>query len=251
MEKMEPQTSNYIEPAKEKMNISVSLFKLALGAFFLALVLGLPSGITAWFDGLPWTGEMETIALAVIIPFLLILGWRFLALRLPILLLGALLILKIVLFLGSPAGGWLVKVHPSLTQEQQKLFQKEPIFTSELNKNIFDNTDLLTDDSANEKTIKILSSNGELNNYDIIHYATHAIVIDEVPELNAIIQFAEDGRRKAIESERCLYKNEKLGLFHGVPFTVKDCIDTAGILIDFPFPATTAIGKVPKTPKAF
>ena len=50
------------------------------------------------------------------------------------------------------------------------------------------------------------------------------------PELNAIIQFAEDGRKKAIDAEMSLYKNEKLGLFHGVPFTVKDCIDTAGIL---------------------
>ena len=65
---------------------------------------------------------MESIVLAVIIPFLLILGWRFISLRLPILLLGALLILKIVLFLGSPAGGWLVKVHPPLTQELSYLY---------------------------------------------------------------------------------------------------------------------------------
>ena len=103
------------------MNTPVPFFKLVLGSGGLALVLGLPSGITAWFDGLPWAGEMETVVLAIIIPFLLILGWRFLALRLPILLLSALLILKIVLFLGSPAGGWLVKVHPNLTQEQSPL----------------------------------------------------------------------------------------------------------------------------------
>ena len=97
------------------MDNLISFSKLTLGCFFLTLVIALPSGITAWFDGLPWTGEKETIALAIIIPFLFILGWRFLALRLPILLLGALLILKIVLFLGSPNGGWLVKVYPSST----------------------------------------------------------------------------------------------------------------------------------------
>ena len=105
-----------------KLNSPAFFFKFILGAFLLAFVLGLPSGITAWFDGLPWTGEAETLALSVIIPFLLILGWRFLSLRLPIFLLGVLLILKTVLFLGSPAGGWLVKVYPNLTQEQSGLF---------------------------------------------------------------------------------------------------------------------------------
>ena len=81
------------------MDNLISFSKLTLGCIFLAIVIALPSGITAWFDGLPWTGEKETIALAIIIPFLFILSWRFLTLRLPILLLGALLILKIVLFL--------------------------------------------------------------------------------------------------------------------------------------------------------
>jgi hypothetical protein len=103
------------------MDNLISFSKLTLGCFFLAIVIALPSGITAWFDGLPWTGEKETIALAIIIPFLFILGWRFLALRLPILLLVALLILKIVLFLGSPAGGWLVKVYPSTTHDSSAL----------------------------------------------------------------------------------------------------------------------------------
>ena len=101
-----------------KLNSPVFFFKLALGASLLALVLGLPSGITSWFDGLPWTGEAETVVLSVIIPFLLILGWRFLSLRLPIAVLGALLILKLILFLASPPGGWLVRVIPSVGQGQ-------------------------------------------------------------------------------------------------------------------------------------
>jgi hypothetical protein len=103
------------------MDNLISLSKLTLGCILLVIVIALPSGITAWFDGLPWTGEKETIALAIIIPFLFLLSWRFLALRLPILLLGALLILKIVLFLGSPAGGWLIKVYPSATHDSSVL----------------------------------------------------------------------------------------------------------------------------------
>ena len=57
-----------------KLNSPVSFIKLVPGAFLLTLVLGLPTGITAWFDGLPWTSETETLAMSVIIPFLLILG---------------------------------------------------------------------------------------------------------------------------------------------------------------------------------
>ena len=102
-----------------KLNSPVFFFKLALGVFLFAFVLGLPSGITSWFDGLPWTGEAETVVLSVIIPFLLILGWRFLSLRFPIAVLCALLILKLMLFLASPSGGWLVRViTPSVNQGQ-------------------------------------------------------------------------------------------------------------------------------------
>ncbi len=56
--------------------------------------------------------------LSVIIPFLLILGWRFLSLRFPVALLVVLLILKLILFLISPSSGLLVKVHPNLSQEK-------------------------------------------------------------------------------------------------------------------------------------
>ncbi|MDA8560425.1 hypothetical protein N9L33_01330 [Nitrospinae bacterium] len=98
-----------------KLNSSVSFLKLTFGASLLALVLGLPSGITAWFDGLPWTGKTETLVLSVIIPFFLILGWRFLSLRKPVALLSLLLVLKLILFLASPSGGWLVRVTPGAT----------------------------------------------------------------------------------------------------------------------------------------
>ena len=105
-----------------KLNSAVFFFNLTLGVFLFAFVLGLPSGITAWFDGLPWTGEAETLTLSVIIPFLLILGWRFLSLRLPIIILGILLILKLMLFLASPSGGWMVRVMtPNVNQGQSSL----------------------------------------------------------------------------------------------------------------------------------
>jgi len=54
-------------------------------------------------------------------------------------------------------------------------------------KGIFDKTDLLTGERANEKYLKKLSTTGELYNYDIIHFATHATVINEFPELSAIV----------------------------------------------------------------
>ena len=100
------------------MDNLISFSKLTLGIMLFGLVFALPSGISAWFDGLPWVNATETLAVFVVVPFLLILGWRFLALRLPMLFLSVLLVLKIVLFVGSPSGGWLIKVDPNLTQEQ-------------------------------------------------------------------------------------------------------------------------------------
>ena len=83
-----------------------------LGVLVLGVVIALPTGITALFDGLPWTHEAETLAMVAVIPFLLVLGWRFLSLRLPVIFLVVLLALKLVLFAGAPESGWLVKVTP-------------------------------------------------------------------------------------------------------------------------------------------
>jgi hypothetical protein len=95
---------------------------LVLGVIFLGLILVIPSGISAYFDGLPWVNSTETLTLSVVVPFLVALGWRFLSLRISVFFLGALLLLKIVLAVGSPASGWLIKVHPNLTQEQSADF---------------------------------------------------------------------------------------------------------------------------------
>jgi len=96
----------------------IKCFKIIFSAVLLGLVFGIPSGMTAKFDGLPWVNGLETITLSVVVPFLLALGWRFLLLRVSVLSLGVLLVLKILMFVGSPNSGWLVKLYPNLTPEQ-------------------------------------------------------------------------------------------------------------------------------------
>jgi hypothetical protein len=111
------QTSDAPSNTMGKLKMPSSILCLVMGVSSLGLVMAFPSGIAGWFDGLPWAGKMETLTLSVIIPFLLILGWRFLALRFSIIFLGVLFFLKAILFIGSPASGWLVKIHPNLSSE--------------------------------------------------------------------------------------------------------------------------------------
>ena len=123
------QTPTSSKDNNEKSNNSGLLLSMTLGVLSLGFLLALPSGILAWFDGLPWTGEAETLALSVIIPFVLILRWRFLSFRFSILFLCALLFLKVILFMGSPSSGLLFKIHPNLIPEN--LAQLYPFRTVE------------------------------------------------------------------------------------------------------------------------
>jgi aspartyl-tRNA(Asn)/glutamyl-tRNA(Gln) amidotransferase subunit A len=50
------------------------------------------------------------------------------------------------------------------------------------------------------------------------------------PKVNAIVTLADGARAAAKQAEAAIMKGEKLGPLHGVPFTVKDSIDTAGVL---------------------
>ncbi len=111
------QTSSSPDSGNEKPGTTGSFLQVVSGLGAFGLLLALPTGIYAWFDGLPWTGGVETVALSVVIPFLLILRWRFLSQRLSILLIFSLLFLKAVLFFGSPSSGLLVKLHPNLSKE--------------------------------------------------------------------------------------------------------------------------------------
>ena len=60
---------------------------------------------------------------------------------------------------------------------------------------IFDNVKKLSGSNATELSVKLLT---ELNDYDIIHFATHSITIDRVPSASSIVllpskDYNEDG----------------------------------------------------------
>src|ERR1700761_4781458 len=50
------------------------------------------------------------------------------------------------------------------------------------------------------------------------------------PRVNAIVNIAEDALKAAKEAEAAGQRGGDLGPLHGVPFTVKDSIDTANVL---------------------
>jgi Asp-tRNA(Asn)/Glu-tRNA(Gln) amidotransferase A subunit family amidase len=49
------------------------------------------------------------------------------------------------------------------------------------------------------------------------------------PRLNAIVTEAADAEERAREAEAAVQRGDELGPLHGVPFTVKDTFDTAGV----------------------
>src|SRR5438128_8325295 len=49
------------------------------------------------------------------------------------------------------------------------------------------------------------------------------------PSLNAIVTLAPDAIDRAREAEAAVIRGDDLGALHGVPITIKDTIDTAGL----------------------
>ncbi len=49
------------------------------------------------------------------------------------------------------------------------------------------------------------------------------------PTLNAIVFFADDPMEQARQAEAEVMRGDELGPLHGVPYTLKDCIETAGM----------------------
>ena len=49
------------------------------------------------------------------------------------------------------------------------------------------------------------------------------------PKLNAIVTMVDGAMERARQAEAAAMRGESWGPLHGVPFTVKDCVDTAGI----------------------
>ncbi|MFC1528132.1 CHAT domain-containing protein, partial [Candidatus Neomarinimicrobiota bacterium] len=68
---------------------------------------------------------------------------------------------------------------------------------------IFDNAKLLKGDSATEKNIKELSETGNLTNFSILHFATHAFIDTEYPGLSALVM----ADKKNISNEEDGYLN--------------------------------------------
>lgn len=96
------------------------LMSIILGFILLLSVIGFPIKVSAWFDGLPWIGFVETLVTFVLVPFLMILGYQFLSFRWTLIFLSVTLILKIIIFLNAPASGWIVKVYPDMTLDEVK-----------------------------------------------------------------------------------------------------------------------------------
>ncbi|GJD51741.1 Acylamidase [Methylobacterium crusticola] len=65
------------------------------------------------------------------------------------------------------------------------------------------------------------------------------------PEVNAIVTVAQGALAAAKQAEAAVMAGEELGPLHGVPFTVKDSIDTAGVLTQRGSPIFK--GRVPDT----
>jgi len=49
------------------------------------------------------------------------------------------------------------------------------------------------------------------------------------PKLNAVVTMTDDAMEKARAAEKAVVSGKKLGPLHGVPFTIKDTFDTAGV----------------------
>ena len=55
--------------------------------------------------------------------------------------------------------------------------------------------------------------------------------IEEVnPTLNAVVTLAEDARERARAADEALARGDAVGPLHGVPMTIKDSLDTAGVV---------------------
>lgn len=76
-----------------------------------ALALAWPTGQDHWFNGLPWGNAPQAAAMAVAIPWLLLLERSFLRRPLALGLLLGLLLLKLGLGAAAPQGGWSLRAY--------------------------------------------------------------------------------------------------------------------------------------------
>ena len=83
---------------------------------------------------------------------------------------------------------------------------------------------------ASAKTMARAIQDKEVSAVELVD--AHLARIEEVnPTINAVVQLAADrARAEAVEADAALARGESKGTLHGVPFTLKDSIDTEGVI---------------------
>lgn len=77
-------------------------------------------------------------------------------------------------------------------------------------------------------TLASLVRTGQLSPLDIVRAHLERIQNTNA-EINAIVTLDDSAEDRAREAEASIAKGQILGPLHGIPFTVKDCIDNAGL----------------------
>ncbi len=70
---------------------------------------------------------------------------------------------------------------------------------------------------------------GEISSADVVD-ACLARIEDVNPRINAVVRLAADARAQASAADAELARGTVRGPLHGVPFTIKDSLDTAGVV---------------------
>ena len=83
---------------------------------------------------------------------------------------------------------------------------------------------------ASAKAMAQAIRNGEVSAVELVE--AHLARIEEVnPAINAVVMLAaERARTEAEEADAAIARGESVGALHGVPFTLKDSIDTEGVV---------------------
>ena len=78
--------------------------------------------------------------------------------------------------------------------------------------NIIERDDILLGDDVTENRIKQMSESGELKKYKIIHFATHAVSIPDMPELSALVLSQFKDEKDGEDGYLCMNEIEQLDI---------------------------------------